>query len=357
MYTLLKKLCDLHGPSGFEQEVIRAIFNEIENDIDDYQIDSMGNLVVRKKATDNNFPSLLLVAHTDEVGFIVRGIESNGLILFEKLGGIEDRILLAQPVLIKTENGNVNGVIGTRSAHYVKWDSSSNIPPYNNMYIDIGATSRSEVIEKGINIGQSISFGSKLKKIENNQVVGKALDNRVGCLILIMLLKYLKSHDVKHGDLVISFTVQEEIGLRGAAVLSSNYNTDYALSVDTTPISEAGGIPNIDGRTIGKGPCIKVADNSIISNPVITNLLKIAAEEINIPYQLEVFMGIYSDIGAIHNSNKGISSGAVSIPSKYTHSPIEIVSLEDIDNTFKLLRKFILSLNLLKDKNFLNYRF
>lgn len=354
MFDLLKKLTDIVGPSGFEQEVQRTILKEIKEVVDEFHVDAIGNLIVKKRATDPNFPSLLIAAHSDEIGFIVKKVEDNGLIRFEKLGGFDDRILLAQPVMIRSDKGNVNGVIGTISAHYVKWDDPKRVLNHREMYIDVGAQSKDEVAEMGIEMGQPISYGSELKKIGTNSVVGKGLDDRAGCAVLIELLNTLKDTDKKHGDIIGAFTVQEEVGLRGASVLSTRVEPDFALAIDTTPTSDTNDVLMTGTRVIGKGPCIKISDKSLIASPLVTEQLKKNAKDANIPHQIEVFMGIGTDAGAIHMTNKGVSSGVISIPSRYTHSPIEIVDLDDLQNSLELLKEFVFSLDELKGKTFLD---
>lgn len=354
MYQLLKRLTDVLGPSGFEQEVQRTILSEIKEVVDEFHIDAVGNLIVKKKGNDSNYPSLLIASHADEIGFIVKKIENNGLIRFEKLGGFDDRILLAQPVLVKSDKGNINGVIGTISTHYVKWDDPKRVANHREMYIDVGAHSKDAVAEMGIRTGQPISYGTELKRIGKNSVVGKALDDRAGCAVLIELLNYLKDTDEKHGEIIGVFTVQEEVGLRGASVLSTSVEPDFALALDTTPTSDTNDVLMTGTRVIGEGPCIKIADKSLIANPLVTNQLQKIANESNLPHQIEVFMGIGTDAGAIHMTNKGVSSGVISIPSRYTHSPIEVVDLDDLDNSLCLLKQFVLSLNELKDKTFLD---
>lgn len=354
MYQLLKKLTDIVGPSGFEQEIQRTILNEVKDIVDEFHVDAIGNLIVKVKGNDAGFPSLLIAAHTDEIGFIVKKIEENGLIRFEKIGGFDDRILLAQPVLIRTDNGIVNGAIGTISAHYVKWDDPNRVANHREMYIDVGAHSKEEVDEMGIRIGQPISYGTELKKLGKNSVVGKALDDRAGCAVLIELLQHLKETDDKHGEVIGVFTVQEEVGIRGASVLSAAVEPDFALALDTTPTSDTKDVLMTGTRVIGEGPCIKIADKSLIAHPLVTNQLQKVAQASKVPHQMEVFMGIGTDAGAIHMTNKGVSAGVISIPSRYTHSPIEVVNLDDLENSLLLLKAFVFSLNELKGKTFLD---
>ncbi|RNF38798.1 M42 family metallopeptidase [Planococcus salinus] len=358
MYQLLKELCEKVGPSGFEQDVQRYIVNEVADKVDEVEVDALGNVIATIKATDAEMPSILLAAHADEIGFVVKKIEDNGTLRFEQLGGFDNRILLAQPVTVKGAEGYVNGVIGTLSAHYAKWDDPKRIASHRDMYIDIGASSKEEVLEMGVKVGQPVSYGSELKLVgdkKRNRVVGKGLDDRAGCALLIQLIQNFRQNpDLSHGDVHFVFTVQEEVGLRGASVLSPKFHPDFALAIDTTPTSDTHDVLMTGTRKLGAGPCIKIADRSLIAHPLVSGLLEKVAVEKNIPYQQEIFMGIGTDAGAIHMTSTGVSSGVVSIPSRYTHSPIEIVDLADLENSVKLVQEFILHSKELVGKNFLD---
>jgi tetrahedral aminopeptidase len=354
MYELLKNLCDIVGPSGFEQDVQRFILNEIKDYVDEYHVDAVGNLIVKKKGNDPSYPSLVIAAHTDEVGFIVKKIEDNGLLRFEKLGGHDDRFLNSLPVKIRSDRGIVDGVIGTIAMHYVKWDDPKRVSSHRDLYIDIGARSAEDAKEMGIKVGQPISYGTEFKRIGNNRAVGKALDDRAGCALLIRLLKGLNDTGAKHGDIYGAFTVQEEVGLRGASVVSNAVQPEFALALDTTPTSDTPDVLMTGTRVLGNGPCIKIVDKSLIAHPLVTGHLEKVAIEGNIPYQMEVFMGIGTDAGAIHMTNKGVTTGVISIPSRYTHTPIEVVDLDDMENSYKLLHDFVVTLDQLKGKTFLD---
>jgi tetrahedral aminopeptidase len=354
VFELLKGLSDIVGPSGFEQDVQRFILNEVKDYVDEYFVDPVGNLIVKKKGNDSSYPSLAIAAHTDEVGFIVKKIELNGLIRFEKLGGLDDRVLQSLPVFIRSDKGRIDGVIGTLAMHYVKWDDPKRITNHRDMYIDVGARSAEDALEMGIRVGQPGSYGVELKRMGSNRVVGKALDDRAGCALLIRLLQNLNETSAKHGDIYGAFTVQEEVGLRGASVVSAAVQPDFALALDTTPTSDTYDVIMTGTRALGDGPCIKIVDKSLIAHPLVTKHLEKVAIEGNIPYQLEVFMGIGTDAGAIHMTDKGVTTGVISIPSRYTHTPIEVVDLEDMENSYKLLHNFVVTLNQLKGKTFLD---
>ncbi|MCP3740713.1 M42 family metallopeptidase [Rossellomorea sp. BNER] len=357
MYQLLKELCEKVSPSGFEQDIQRFIIEQIKDYADEYHVDPLGNVIAKVGATQNDFPSVLLAAHSDEIGFIVKKVESNGTLRFEIVGGFDDRILLAQPVMIKSNKGYIHGVIGALSVHYMKWDDPKRIDSHRELYIDIGARSAEDAKEMGIEVGQPISYGSELKLIgseKHPRVVGKALDDRAGCALLIKLLQDLKKSERAHGDVYCAFTVQEEVGLRGASILTPSLKPDFAIAIDTTPTSDTYDVLMKGTRVLGDGPCIKIADKSLISHPLVTEHLKKAAARNRIPYQLEVFMGIGTDGGAIHMTSTGVSTGVVSIPSRYTHSPVEVVDLADLENSFKLIKEFIYTANEIAGKSFVD---
>ncbi|WP_273853151.1 M42 family metallopeptidase [Guptibacillus spartinae] len=356
MFTLLKELCDTIGPSGFEQNIQRKVFHLIKDEVDECKVDALGNIIAKMNG-NSDYPSLMIAAHSDEIGFVVKKIESNGLIRFEVVGGFDNRILLSQPVVIKSDNGPVHGVIGTISAHYVKWDDPKRVSSHRELYIDIGALNEEEVAALGIRVGQPISYGTQLKKVGPEyapKAMGKALDDRAGTAILIELISKLQEDKNERGDVYLAFTVQEEVGLRGASVVAAKVKPDFAIAVDTTPTSDTYDVIMTGTRKLGGGPCIKLADKSLISNPLVSQQLISVAKEEGIPYQEELFMGIGTDAGAIHMTGEGIATGGVSIPSRYTHSPYEVIDLKDLTNTGKLLLHFITSMKQLKGKGFLD---
>ena len=356
MFSLLKELCDTGGPSGYEQDIQRKVFRLIKDHVDECKVDALGNIIAKMKG-NSEFPSLMVAAHSDEIGFVVKKIEPNGLIRFEQVGGFDNRLLLSQPVVIKSDNGSVHGVIGTISAHYVKWDDPNRVSNHRELYLDIGALDDEEVAGMGVRVGQPISYGTELKKIgpENApKAMGKALDDRAGTALLIDLIGKLKEDKDERGDIYLAFTVQEEIGLRGASVVAAKIKPDFAIAVDTTPTSDTNDVIMTGTRRLGEGPCIKLADKSLISHPLVSQQLRKVAEDNAIPYQEEIFMGIGTDAGAIHMTGEGIVTGGISIPSRYTHSPHEVVDLKDIAHSSQLLVGFIKSLNELKGKGFLD---
>ncbi|WP_078546391.1 M42 family metallopeptidase [Litchfieldia alkalitelluris] len=353
MFTLLKSLTNLHGPCGYEQPVSHFIKDYIQELVDEVSIDPIGNVIASKKGNKPG-PKIIVTAHMDEIGFIVKKIENNGLIRFEKLGGHDDRILLAQKVKLRTRSGELLGVIGTMSAHFVKFDDASKVRKHQQLYIDIGAKSKQNALDLGVQIGDPITWATELELLGNEQtgrVVGKGLDDRAGCAVVIELLNNFKNSDFA-GEVVALFTVQEEVGLRGAQVAARNVLADVAIAIDTTAVSDTPEETMDQSLLLGEGTGIKIIDFSLIAHPTVKNNLVSLAEKKEIRYQYEVFPGIGTDGGAVSLSNKGIPTGVLSIPSRYAHSPVEVIDLEDLAATVDLLTSFVLELNEESDFSF-----
>ena len=346
MFELLKKLTSLHGPCGYEQPISYFIKEYVEELVDEVKIDPIGNVIAVKKGTSPG-PKVILTAHMDEIGFIVKKVENNGLIRFEKLGGHDDRILLAQKVKVRTRESELLGVIGTMSAHYVKFDDALKVRKHQNLYIDIGARSKEEVHEMGVEIGSPITWANELELLGNSntgRVVGKGLDDRTGCAVLLSVLEKLSTQQFA-GEIHFLFTVQEEVGLRGAKVAAHNIEADVAIAVDTTAVSDTPEETMDNSLFLGQGTGIKIIDFSLIAHPTVKNSLVTLAKENDITFQFEVFPGIGTDGGAVSLSNRGIPTGVLSIPSRYAHSPVEVVDLEDVKATEQLICSFILALD------------
>ncbi|SET36081.1 endoglucanase [Oceanobacillus limi] len=339
MKNLLKELSAIHGPCGFEEDVAIYIAKQLRDKVDSLEIDGVGNLIATKKGSQEG-PKIVVAAHMDEVGFIVKKIEENGLLRFEKLGGHDDRILLSQRVQINTDKGLRSGVIGTISAHMKKFDDPNKIRAHQKLYIDVGASSKQEVIDLGIKVGDSVTWQPYFDHLTDNRIVGKAFDDRAGCAILMKAFEELDSKAFS-GEFVGVFTVQEEVGLRGARVASHQHDADVAIALDTTAVSDTTEEMMDQTLALGSGTGIKVLDASLIANKKVRNHLVEVAEKKHIPYQLEVFPGIGTDAGELSLAQQGIPTGVLSIPSRNAHSSIEVIDLNDFEATKDLLVEFI----------------
>ncbi|WP_028550169.1 M42 family metallopeptidase [Paenibacillus sp. UNC451MF] len=342
MEKTLNDLCSLTGPSGFEHEVARYIVGKIKDKADEFRVDGLGNVIAIRKGSFPG-PKLIVSAHMDEVGFIVKKIQSNGLIRFEKLGGHDDRILLAQKVRIATEKGPVLGVIGTISAHMAKYDDIQKVRKHSELYIDAGVSSREEALELGIRVGDPIVWATEVERIGTSRLVGKAFDDRAGCAVLLKAFEEIDFSQV-HGEVCFVFSVQEEVGLRGATTAGRQFEADVALAVDTTAVSDTPEAMMDQTLALGQGVGIKVMDFSLIASLAVRKKLVRLAEQNGITHQLEVFPGIGTDGGALSTSGAGVPTGVLSIPSRYAHSAVELIDLNDLEHTNELLKAFILDL-------------
>ena len=335
MKKLLEKLSNAPGISGFEEEIRKIIFNELDGVVDEIKIDEMGNLIAVKNG-DLNGKKIMLAAHMDEIGLMVRYIDSEGFVKFSKIGGINDQMLLNQDIYIQTSDGDVNGVIGSKPPHKIKKSERDKVVEYDKMFIDIGAANKEEAL-KMVQIGDPIIIKQNFQDLGNSLVKGKALDNRAGCAVLVEVLKRVNSSATIYGV----GTVQEEVGLKGAKTSAFRINPDMAFALDVTIAGDHPGIKSEEAPSkLGEGPTIVLADQSgdgIITHPKIKKLLITVAEKENIPFQLEVSEGGTTDGTAIHLTRQGIPTGVISPPSRYIHTPVSVVNMEDIENTVKLI--------------------
>lgn len=335
MNEFLRKLADAPGISGFEDNIRNLMMDELKKYADEVEVDQMGNIIALKKG-DPNGKKIMLAAHMDEIGLMVRFIDEKGFIKFSKIGGINDQMLLNQTVEIYTDKGIIMGVIGSKPPHKMKESERKKIIGSEDMFIDIGAKDKEDA-EKLVSIGDPIIFKHNFSELPNNLITGKALDNRVGCLVLIEVLKRVKSK----ANIYAVGTVQEEVGLKGARTSAYKINPDMALALDVTIAGDHPGIKEDEAPAkIGEGPAIILTDASgrgIITHPEVKKMLIKTADKNEIPYQIEVSDGGTTDATAIHLTREGIPAGVLSVATRYIHTPVSVVSLDDMENTIKLL--------------------
>lgn len=335
MKDLLKKLSEAPGVSGNESRIKRIIIDEVKDFVDEIKEDSMGNLITIKKGKKNF--NIMVAAHMDEIGFMVKHIDDKGFISFETIGGFDPKSLGSQRVRIHSSNGDILGVIGLKPPHITSQDEKDKALKLEDLKIDIGLNSKEEVESLGIKPGDSITRDISFAELGKENIVScKSFDNRAGCAILIEIIKKIKNPDF---TLYGVFTTQEEVGLRGAKAAAYGLDINFALIIDSTT---AGPIPKteIDKVTIslGKGPSIDLMDRGFILNEKVKNLLIKSANDAKVPFQTHISSGS-TDGAAVHITKEGIPTGVISIPSKYIHSTVEIVDINDLDNTLKLVMK------------------
>lgn len=345
MKNLLKKITDVPKVSGNEDEIRKVIIDEIKEYVDKIEIDKFGNIIAIKMGDKK--PRVMLAAHMDEIGLMVKFIDEKGFIRFIPIGGVNDQMLLNQRVTIKTSKKLIPGVIGSKPPHLRDEKGKKKLITYDKMYIDVGAKSYDDVLKLGIQKGNPIFFTRIFTELSNDHISAMSLDNSVGCTLLISLVKNLKKLPC---ELYIVFTTQEEVGLKGATVSSYSVNPDVALAVD---IEIAGDYPEIKkeeaDNELGKGPSFVMSDalgRGLIIHPQVKKWLFDSAEKMNIPYQLYVGgPGGTTDASAIRLAREGIPTGVISVPIRYAHTPIEVVNLKDMKMAMNLLKFAIENVN------------
>jgi len=329
----LEKLSNACGVAGREDEVRKIMKELLKPYVDEISEDKLGNVIGVKKG-EKNAPKIMLAAHMDEIGLFVKTISKEGFLQFAKIGGIDDRILLAQKVLVHTEKGPLHGIIGSKPPHIQKEEERKKVLTFDELFIDIGAESLEEARKMGVKIGDPVSFDIKFARIGNDVVIGKAFDDRVGCAVMIEAMKMLKKTEC---TVYAVGTVQEEVGLRGATVAAFGIYPDVGIALEVTVAGDVPGVKEVEAPVkMRKGPAIEVADMGLITHPKVLRLLVEAAEENNIPYQLETGLPGSTDAARIALTREGVPSGVISVPTRYIHSPASLASLKDLENAVKL---------------------
>ena len=335
--NLLEKLSNAHGLSGYEGSVRQLVEEEVKPYVDEIKSDKMGNLIATKHGGS---PVVMLAAHMDEVGLMTKYIDDKGFIHFAKSGGWFDQTLLNQRMVVHTENGKIYGVIGSKPPHLMKEEDLKKPVKADEMFIDIGASSKEEAEKMGVKVGTPITPDTEFKSLGSDRVTGKAFDNRAGCTMLIGAIQQMK--DVK-ATVVAVFTVQEEVGLKGAKTSAFGINPDVAVATDVTIAGDHPGIEKKESAIeMGKGPSVTVSDSEgrgIIVPQKVLKWLKEAAESNNIPYQLDVGIGGTTDGSAIQLTREGIPTGVISPPARYIHTPVSVLSMVDLENCAKLVAR------------------
>ena len=339
----VKKLCTLWGPSGDELEIRDYIKQEITPFADRVEVLTNGSLLAFKKGRTQLRQKILLCAHMDEVGLIVCRIESSGCLRFRCVGGIDRRVLIGKKVFVG-EN-RLPGVIGMKPIHLVEDDEEKTIPKLKDLYIDIGARSKEEA-EKLTFLGDYVNFDPTVTELQNGYVRMKAIDDRIGCAILLETLK--KELPV---DTYFAFTVQEEIGGRGAHVSAYRLQPDIALIVEGTTAAD---IPLAEGAmqvcAAGKGPVFPFMDRSTIYDRGLFKLLQSIAEEKNIPWQTKTRIAGGTDAQAIQRACSGCKVGAVSAAVRYIHSPSSVGNVRDFEQMQVIIDGFLEKMEVLYGK-------
>jgi endoglucanase len=334
------KLVEVGSPFGYEEPMIAYFKSELEPLVDEAYDTPRGNVVGVQKGTDPEAPSVALAAHMDQVGFVVFNIDDRGFIRFRKVGGASNRAIQGQQMILLGDEGPVPGVVGIKPGHVTKPQEANAVPPIEEMYIDIGAWSKEEAEAMGVKVGTPIIFGANPLELANDLIASPAVDDKAGLAVLLAVAEALKDKPIPSTVYYIG-TVEEEGGLRGAAVALHDLDVDMAVAVDTSP---SGWQPDVNMRDVvyevGKGPAIHIGEmgsrRTWIYHHNLRRWLTETAEAEGIPYQMSYQLG-GTDASAMAQTRGGIPAITVGVPRRYSHSPVELFDLNDLENLVKIL--------------------
>lgn len=338
-FDLLKKIVETPGISGREQKIRELVLKEIKGLADEVSVDAIGNIIAIKKGKANK--KVMAAAHMDEIGFMVTHIDDNGFLKFHTIGGFDPKTLTSQRVTIHGKK-DLLGVMGSKPIHVMTPAERDKSPKIDDYFIDLGLSK--EEVEKYISVGDSITRVGDLMQM-GNCVMGKSLDNRISVYILIETLKALKKKKIPY-DFYAVFSVQEEVGLRGAKVATLAIQPDFGFGLDTTIAYDVPGSREHEQITkLGKGTAIKIMDSSTICDARMIDYMKQVATKHKIKYQVEILTGGGTDTAAIQQMTAGGSIvGAVSIPTRHIHQTVETIHVQDIEDSIAMLTNAVTDL-------------
>ncbi len=332
-FEILKKLSEAPGVSGSESGVAEIIAEEFRKYADEVRTDALGNVIALKKGSDPSPRRIMIAAHMDEIGLMVSEIEK-GFIRFTTVGGIDERILPGQEVIVHGLRP-LPGVIATKPPHLLTPEEPKKVTPRDQLFIDVGLPE--EEVSSLVRVGDFISFAARCVRLQGDMASGKAFDDRASVAAIIFCLEQL-SHMKHRWDIYAVATSQEELGLRGAVVSAYGIAPDLAIAVDVG-FGDSPGVSEAETITVGKGPAIAVGPNF---HPLLREALVKTAKDLEIPYQIEAIPGPSgTDAWAIQVSREGVPTALLSIPLRYMHTPVETLSIKDIERTGLLLASFI----------------
>ena len=333
LVEVLEKLSNANGVTGREDQVRDLMRQFLKPYVDEIREDRLGNLIAFKRGK-KDAPTVMFAAHMDEVGLMVKNIKKKGFLQFTKIGGIDDRILLAQKVIVHTDKGPLTGVVGSKPVHIQTDEERKKVINADKLFIDIGAKNKEEAEKMGVQVGDVVSFDTKFARLGDNVVFGKAFDDRAGCAILVETMRRLQKVDC---NVYAVGTIHEEVGLRGATIAAFQVEPNVGIALDSTVAGDTPGVGEGEAPAkMGEGPVLTVADAGLITHPKVLRLLMDAAKDNKIQYQLETGIRGATDAARIALSREGVPSGVISVPARYIHSPAAIMNLDDAEKAVKL---------------------
>lgn len=339
-FELLKRLSEAHGVPG-QEDAIRSIVRQELDGICEFSSDTMGNLICLKRATKpGSGPSkkVMIAAHMDEIGFVVRYLDDKGFLRLHALGGFDTRQLASQRVIVHTREGQLKGtlMLGTKPKHLLGPDEGNKPAKIDDFFVDLGLSG--DEVKAQVRIGDMVTLDRDCRPM-GKLVTGKAMDNRVAVYTMIEALRSVGDHEV---DIYGVATVQEEIGLRGAIAAGSGLNPDVVIAVDITLANDIPGLTELDHITkLGEGTAIKILDSSLICSPKLVAHFRDLAEKHSIKHQMELLPMGGTDAGGVQRLNGGVAAFTLSVPCRYVHTVNETIHPDDLDASVALLARYL----------------
>lgn len=346
----LRHLTSIPALSGMEDRMIAEVVRRFKPLADEVDVDNLGNVTATFHGTGENEPSLLVFAHIDEVGLMVTKIEPNGFLRFDRIGGVPEKTLRGQFVDVHSIDGSLSypAFIGTHAHHLTPSDQKYVVPTTDKMYIDIGADSAEEVLAKGIRIGSAVTYQPNFQQIGKYHVTGKTLDNRIGVLLLLALAEHIQKARPK-GNVYLVASVQEEFNIRGNMPVFTRLEPDAAICLDITSACDT---PDLNMRydiSLGKGPAVLQMNfhgrgtlAGLIPHPKLRLFIECIHEDLGIPYQRQTIIGeITDDAFTLVLGKRGVAMAHISIPMRYSHTPIETSDLRDIEAGMRIIKEIV----------------
>lgn len=330
---LIERLCGAFGPSGAEDRVAEIILKEISDTVPGARRDKMGNVIAVMRFGDVNAQKrtrVMISAHMDEVGFMINDVKKDGYLGFDAVGGISDGVVAGRRVRVLGKNGYLNGVIASKAIHHKDKKEREKAVPKEKLYIDIGAKDADEA-RKYADIGDFAVFDSEFYRFGDGYVKAKALDDRMGCAAMIEVMRRLKENPpTENTDACFCFTVREEIGLSGAKAAAFELRPDIAVVLETTAVADIADVPPSERvADTGKGVAVSVMDRSTVYDRELVELALKTAEKNGIAAQVKRYVSGGNDAGTIHKTADGVRTLAISVPTRYLHSPACVANMKD----------------------------
>lgn len=348
----IRKLTDLPGVSSREDQVIQYMARSFRKYSSHLHMDALGNLVCHFPARQQSAKKVMIFAHMDEIGLIVRQIEPNGFLRVDRVGGVHVQILPGTRVQVLSRTGAIPGIIGVKSHHFMKAKEKEKVPSVESLYVDVGACTAEEVNQLGIGMGDFLCFQPQFTELTNDLISNKAMDNRAACAVLIELAKSIHQQSLSlNWDVYLVACVQEEVNIRGILPVVRRIQPDVSIGVDVTPACDTPELEGFSPVEIGQGPAFTFYNfhgrgtlAGVLPDERLLRHLMQTAEQHQIPYQREVAVGVITENAYILFEEEGIPVASISIPTRYTHTPIETVSVDDVQNVVQVLYHFLAEL-------------